>query len=392
MLDPEFLSGFEDFEYRKELIPEDLIEQDEFFEALEKKFEAELTGSAKAKKYLSRYFRDGGDFLKYYAHRKTILIRYYEHYMAIQHAKEIDNLKYQKEAEDALGWILQKKLFNLQVQWRANKIQIEEIEVSYDFYYWSEMIFSCPFLPKITPHEVDLLKEFILNSREPEMPYWSEQEWQNYEELTDKDERGFYWNMPEWYDFYDNRMGTGMLLLLPDVRSEIERRYHIIAVKHRNANKAERPAAPPPDDRPIIDYMAEEHVAFARTMETDPCIRTLFDAYEKEIRKENEFPEDYIMELAMNTLKSADRPIHLESHVVWHEAILRAAKDYKNQRIVENIDFVYQQYLMLKELGLHISPRDGNQRENMWANAARNYKEAVLEGRRLCGEPENFDF
>jgi hypothetical protein len=53
-------------------------------------------------------------------------------------------------AEDFLGVILQKKLFNVQCLWRANMIEIPKLTSVYDFKYFGSHIWDCPFIEPIT--------------------------------------------------------------------------------------------------------------------------------------------------------------------------------------------------------------------------------------------------
>src|SRR5687767_8395140 len=59
---------------------------------------------------------------------------------------EREDLSWVNDATGRLKEIQQKKLFDMQCLWRAEKISIPAIEVSTDFDYWEEDIFNCPFL------------------------------------------------------------------------------------------------------------------------------------------------------------------------------------------------------------------------------------------------------
>ena len=68
---------------------------------------------------------------------------------------------------ERLKEILQKKLFDMQCLWRAEKIIIPEINVSSDFRYWEANIFNCPFIEPVTENEI----EIILKHLTKEEPY-----------------------------------------------------------------------------------------------------------------------------------------------------------------------------------------------------------------------------
>ena len=82
--------------------------------------------------------------------------------------------------------------------------------------YWEQFIRQCPFVPTITENEYELYHDFILSDDfEMEEDYYYQ--WQKYDEYkTEYNNVGSGSTMPEWYQFYDSRMGTGALLILPD--------------------------------------------------------------------------------------------------------------------------------------------------------------------------------
>src|SRR5204862_1556752 len=47
----------------------------------------------------------------------------------------------------------------------------------------------------------------------------------SYDEFHEKDNDDNYCYLPEWYEFYDGRLGTGVLMLLPDLREPRDRVY-----------------------------------------------------------------------------------------------------------------------------------------------------------------------
>jgi hypothetical protein len=398
MTDADYLNDFNDFIYNKNLVPSSIVEKETFFTKLQEKFYAELENTEVAENYFSRFY-DNGDpktFLQAYAGKKVDLIRYYEYYIRLFNKNEINELQYQEEAEKALEAILQKKLFNLQIQWRANKIKIAGIDISYDFEYWGKWVSDCPFIDLVTRHELELMKDFLLSSVDAfdtnGFRYYHE--WQDYEELLEKDKDGDYENMPEWYQFYDNRMGTGPLLLLPDLRGPMEEKYIDLA---RDYNQKNKPVGPKttskPDTRPRLAPFGLSLVDFSRDVETDKHLIQLFDCLEYDINTKENSPDEFEMDCALEILRSANRPVHFESHLNWDEAIFRAAYRYENKKIVETLDFVYDQYLMLKELGMRTTGAGEDSNSFDITDRIRKMDmESILKGRELCGEPRDFNF
>ena len=96
--------------------------------------EYDLRNETKYKEFFSGYHPDDvEEFIKAYSGRKITWINwgkfYYEH-------NEDHQLRFYNQAQQCLWQIQQKKLFNLQCQWRAEKIKIPGIVTTIDFRYW----------------------------------------------------------------------------------------------------------------------------------------------------------------------------------------------------------------------------------------------------------------
>jgi hypothetical protein len=72
---------------------------------------------------------------------------------------------------------------------------------------------------------------------------------------------------------------------------------------------------------------------------------------------------------------------------------MAAAKEYSNTKTAEMLDFVYEQYLMMKDLG--ISGHETREEvEEAWAKdfLINYFRTNIPKGKLLNGEPEDFDF
>ena len=67
-------------------------------------------------------------------------------------------------AEDALREIQQKKLFDLQCQWRAEMIELKGISTTNDFEYWEMNIREAKFLTRITEGELKTYMDYLKSS------------------------------------------------------------------------------------------------------------------------------------------------------------------------------------------------------------------------------------
>src|SRR5690606_515152 len=117
--------------------------------------------------------------------------------------------------------------------------------------YWEENIFNCPFIPLISQYDVDLMKQFLKQHDEKANIAFDIRGWQDRHELMFIDEDGDYPGMPEWYSFYDSHMGTTGLLLLPNIREELEDKY--LSIRRESMQKDSTASTQSSfDDRPYL--------------------------------------------------------------------------------------------------------------------------------------------
>ncbi|NJO68994.1 MAG: hypothetical protein HC830_06620 [Bacteroidetes bacterium] len=118
-----------------------------------------------------------------YVRHKAHLARYYDTVIETSQKKVI---RFRENAEKLIKIILQKKLFNLQLLWRAEQIQIKEISFSSEFRFWAEHISDCPFIPPVTQQELEVMKKFYGIENYDYILSYSAFEWQDYRILTKK--------------------------------------------------------------------------------------------------------------------------------------------------------------------------------------------------------------
>lgn len=384
---------FDHFRYNRASLPTDADERKKYYKQLEKEFYEELKNSETAKTYFVKYRQDSVEkFMKAYVQRKLHLVQCYEFYADKYHEKEISELGYQKKAEEMLQLILQKKLFNMQLRWRAGLLVIDEIYISYEFEFWAQHIMACSFIPTITRHELELMKEYLLRLNEDEEDELGDYyiRWQDYDSITAKDEFDDGENMPEWYEFYDSRMGTNMLLLLPDHKGKMERKYLSISL---DAAATVKPRVNNPQPLPYLYCFGTDLFRFAAHFEKDKYLGALFKYCQYYEEKENRRPNFEELKDTIQYLLTADSPIYLKSHLTWDKALMVAAKEYRNKRIAERLDFAFDEYLMMRELGFSNgkSPEEIMKEYNS-DPLVQIFRKKILEGRVLNGEPKDFNY
>ena len=152
---------------------------------------------------------------------------------------EEEQLKFYNAEEEALWEIQQKKLFNYQCLWRAERVVTEHVETEMDFNYWSRNIKNCAFIKPISDEEFNMYKDYYetkeVDDFDETFKYIDWQDYHTYKEEAKGDEETI--SYPEWYEYYDMREGTNALMLLPDIRGEKEGFYLDLLHEHKRAKK-----------------------------------------------------------------------------------------------------------------------------------------------------------
>jgi hypothetical protein len=387
------MAGFDEFPYHVDRIPKDIIEKEAFFENLKKQFIEEIENSEKAKLFLSAYNdQSAQSFINDYAKQKIQLIEYYRNYYYKYHEREEFEFEFRDQAENMLNAIQQKKLFNLQLKWRAGSLNIPGIDICYDFEYWGKYVMDCPFIPMVEYNEVELMKSFLLQlDWHEDIERYSFDDWQEYDVLARKDDHDDYQNLPEWYKYFDAMRGTGILLLLPDVKGKKEDYYFEICQKKNEKENTEPSGAS--NYKPFLSIYGEDFYLFADLFETDKYIRRLvkYKKYAEDF--EEEMIEVEYVERMINMFKLADRTIHFPSHLKWDDAIRFAVRKYVNTKVAEAMDMVYDEYKRYKDLGIKKEETEREIRyKRLYADISEMNKKRILEGRELCGEPRDFNY
>jgi hypothetical protein len=306
------------------------------------------------------------------------------------------------EAENVLDMILQKKMFNQQVLWRADKVKLPGIEICYDFHGWEHKLINCKFLEEITQQEIDLMKEFLVDDSLVDKEKWYFHAWQDYNENmaeTDDGDRGY---MPLWYRYYDDRMNTGALLSLPNLRGEKEEEYKQIYYSWKRQQPPEKPKRAKPYKMPKhLNRMwsfETEYSKFINLFENDYFIFLNNGNLESKKYLDETFEENEDeFESAITTLKWADEVVPIEANDSWHEAVIIAAAKYQNKRIADRLDGVYEEYLRNRELfgDMDITVTNHLYNKNsidVDISMRKMFADMILKGRELCGEPQDFNF
>ena len=101
-----------------------------------------------------------------------------------------------------------------------------------------------------------------------------------------------------------------------------------------------------------------------------------------------EIEEDEELFRALNTLMEAKEKIEMSSGEEWRIAIINTARNYENSRIYDCFDSVYNEYLQRSQMGISYETVEDKSLERMYQHS----RKIILSGRKINGEPEDFNF
>ena len=353
----------------------------------EKEIENELRTHPRFVNYFEGYTPISVDhFIKSYKWLKSFITQHGPQWLERQ---ENESLQWINSAQDHLGYIQQKKLFDAQCLWRAEQIEIPEIEICYDFQMWEKNVLNCPFIEPITEEDIDLYSRYLQQDNVDFSQGWFE-EWQDYDGIKEAyHSEDANRNFPEWYDFHISNKGGSHLLSLPDTRGEKEEFYmNLLREKNRaetNAKQAEwdktrdkRPSLKSTFDKEFMQY-------FISTFESKELL-SYYHAYLNQ--KQGDEEEEFIEIIAM--LLKEKETIPMQAHYDWREALRRTHAAYKAKKIAEHLPQAFEEYQL--QQSLQIQSESDIESFNGFQSVRKLWADNILNGRELNGEPRDFNF
>jgi hypothetical protein len=356
-------------------------------EAIMAQWRKEMMASEVVREYLDKYDADSvNSFLDNYLNQKLSWVKYGDMYAKM---KEEEELQFENEAYQYLEMIQQKKLFNLQCEWRAEKVELEDIVLTYDLFAWGDDILNCTLIEPINEDDIAFCQHYLYTGNLYDEDAEIDPDWQDYDSIkegyqTDNRE-GYY---PAWYEFCDEQKGTGVYLLMPDIRGEKEAFYRGLYFDERDAKEqvAEELARQPAinnkpslstyDDK-VMEYLIHKFESKQLQQQYKACKWGISDSYEEER-----------MQVLFKLLSKAEEPVPIEANSNWLEALELAVAKYKRKKVAEALPGVWEQYMMNVEMGIafHVD------RASIHKQLRDIVGKQILTGRRLNGEPEDFNF
>ncbi len=366
----------------KEVNKEELIE----------KFISEIRAHNSFTAFFSKYSPTSvNSFINVYAHRKAIWTTSGQVFKTEMERME---MLWENEAMKRLEEIQHVKLFLYQCNYRAGGVECptEDVRTIFDFIYWKDNVLNARFLEPVTPQDIELYTGYLASADVNHTPLVFIEDWQDFDEIKfaytnpEESER----TVPEWYMYYFNRNGHGRELALPDGKGEKDIFYFQQGNKERvrqiqEAEQKELENNPELAARklPFFNEYANDNL--------DGFMQVFEDKENREMLKTwNEWTafneREDMMRDDLDILMYAQEQLSLPECSSWIEATQIAATRLRSYKITESLPAAYAQYKMNLDLGI-IFPEKENSRKN-----ADFYNEYVLLGRKVLGEPEDFNY
>lgn len=375
----------------------DKYTQDKINEVLEeKKLRAQWRKEIQENEAMQNYFKSFNaasvkNFIDAYISNKISWMRFGDFY---KEKAEKEASQWIEQAHEHLEAILQKKLFDIQCLWRAEQIQLEGVEICFDFKIWEKNIWDCPFIEPITANDIAMYCDYLSSADFELHDFYDLNEWQNYEEIKEAyQDDNDYDDMPEWYEFHNTRTGNSSLLLLPDIRGGKEEFYHNLFFNSKEhldkmaEYEAKKVINPNFDARPNLDsYPNEKLDYFVKTFE-DRTVQLKHKYYSENCRYGSGHRQTEYYDELFREMLDINEPIPIQAHHDFREAAAMAYNHYKCRKIVENLPIACEQYLLNKKMGFLMSKKD-----NFYRDLRVQYTERLVKAREMNGEAPDLDF
>jgi hypothetical protein len=314
------------------------------FEKLVKETISQLYAEHRYRDFFSGFTEDSvHDFIAEYA---VLRSWYTVNGPNLRARKEREAFRFQDLAIHGLWEIQQKKLFNLQAEWRAGLIRIPGVAVSAEISMWEKSISTCPYIEPVTHAEFNLYLNYLASGTYSDKSWVFG--WQDYDSFRNCGHE----LIPAWYRHYDAANGTGYLLVLPDKQGLLEQRA-LRAFQNAFKTGPHQPANN--SNKPELSFNYESLHFFIKNFETP----RLLDCFLSNEQRPEETERDAELHAALRVLQSAEGAVALPESADWRESVIRGAADYKALHVARAMRQIYDDYLFRLASGIApLSPHD----------------------------------
>lgn len=341
----------------------------------------EMSGDERFKTFFEQYRESSvKSFIKKYANHKSHQEVYGDYYTKL-HERFLMN-DWLKGAWSCLEQIQNKKLFDMACQWHAEEVaHMPDIDVSTDFIFVQKNILDYNFLPDITEEELAFYIQFLRNTQHVMDLFGFRSGFGTVndirEQYREEAETGI-----AYFDYHNTYTGNQNYLILPDIRGEKESVYVELA---RAANREKYKDLPKKEEKAYLHADDEEIIKFALKFK-DRKTANFIPEYNDWIGNN----DDIIMSRALAYLDEIyPEIVPVATHANWQDAIYDAAMTHRQKKIGDLLPTVFQEYQMKRRSGIPIT-RPEELKSDYGLRSL--YRDLVLHGRELKGEPRNFNF
>ncbi|MEI8202203.1 MAG: hypothetical protein WCH34_04275 [Bacteroidota bacterium] len=364
-------------------------------EEMKVKCRTEIENNPNVKKLYEEYRPDSiAYFIDHYVQEKLSVLEHGANYVEWE---ENAQLEWVDKAFDCLKEIQQKKLFDLQCQWRAEKIQLPGVEICFDLKLWERNIINCPLIPPVSIDELDLYEKYLRSDNYQTIGFYLWEFWQDYDKIieaanSDEADESF----PEWYDFYNQNKGTGVYLLYPNIRGEKEKFYvDLVIKKHQITNKEEIKKQEKLDK--------ETQLKFERNIQLNvfdkDFMKWFIATFEDKLTRENAefagaafkaFDHDDMMEVE-ELLENIQEAVPIPEGLHWKDALYYTIAIYQKMKTAEALPIAYEKYCMHINASIPFE-NEFDDFKGQLQSLRTTFANQIIEGRLLNGEPGDLNF
>jgi hypothetical protein len=394
-----------------------MTEQDKTREELRAQFIIEIKNNGHFKEFFKSYRPSSVErFIKGYALKKAMWTIHGPFFK-----KEMERMETQwvNLAMERIAEIQQVKLFLFQCRYRAGEIQerVEGVRTIFDFLYWKNNVLNASFLEPVTEDDISMYCRYMNEYDGNHNALDLFEDWQDFKQIRagynstkdtdeedmdeddmdeddidedDKDEAFIKIYVPAWYLYYFTYTGHGMELSLPDTKGEKDLFYFRKGNEERvrQAKEAEIAAiakmeAKPKEEGEMYDEYGPEGISLFMSVFEDKHNRDMqkiYEAWGTFNETEDRLRDD------LDVLQHAKEKVPIEAHEDWEYAIQLAAARYRTKKIQEMLPAAYEQYKMNLSLGISFPEHEQGSKD------ADFYNDMLLLGRKMMGEPEDFEY
>ncbi len=365
--------GGNDLLPKGEMIPD--VARRERYEEIVKETIRELYGNARYWEFFKTFNEESvHDFITEYAAKKAY---YLVNGNILVSKKEREQFRFRDLAESCLWEIQQKKLFNLQAEWRAGLITLDGVEVTRDFYCLEKSIRTCSFLTPVSAAELNLYMDYVESGEFCEKTWYYH--WQDYDSIRNAGDCKEI--VPAWYRYYDSKMGSEYLMLLPDKKGEEEKKC-LAAWRHHFGNQHALDANSEGmfhGTGPDLHLNYETLDFFIKTFEN----RNLLNYFQAAEKKPQDVSDEALLQDALRLLQKAETNVRLPKARDWRQAIIKGAALYKTNQILANLPTIFDEYWFRIKSGIAFAETDDLHILHEYKAYTRVYRQQVSEGRNL---------